>query len=996
MKRAANAPTLRLSIRSGGMIEGVTGAPVRAGAGGEVAIVLDGVVYGTANFSPAKGVQKFTFALPPNLAFAELDVLALPSGESLIGAPFGLTGAYAIDIGEAALEGMEITGAFAASGFMAPIIGIEWLAEGQVAAHGIAVRGPKQPVWRFRAKLRALPRPGQTLVLTPRIGGCVLEKPALTVTPEMLGLIGCLDAASNEHVAGWAIDLASPGSRLKIEVFVDGVMAVTAVAKEPRPDVRRFVPGDGECGFSVALPPHADPTARRRISVRPAGRSIDLAGSPLVIEPVAITGFFDPLHGMYAHGWAMNNAEPDVPVQVEVVGPGGVIVGTGAADQFRGDLLDAGLKGGHCAFKIDLTAQFEALMDKEVSARVAGTNMVLAGSPQRVSINKNILRFLHRRREVPPATAQRLRKMLNHASGAHGVSFIMPIYNTPRAWLVEALESVRTQFCDSWELICVDDGSTVPHVTEILNGYAARDKRIRVLRSPQNVGIARAVNYGLRLVRHDYVAFIDHDDRVEPDAAWQLIRAAKATDADLLYTDEAQTADNTEAITELRLRPAFSHDYYLSHPYFVHLVCARTDLARRIGGWDETLSISADVDFVLRMIEASRNVVHVPAVLYRWRTHAASTGHTKQETVMQATMGALQRHLDRLKTGAKVEKGVWFNQFRIDWPASPGKILIVIPTKNKADLLRVAIDSIERHSTGIDYKLVVIDHQSDEPASRAYLKEIAKRHVVMPYEGAFNFSRMNNLAAARHGKDASFFLFLNNDIEATQDGFLDRLRRLANRRDVGAVGALLMYAGKTVQHGGVILGFNDSAEHALKFQPVWLNDKGRRNLGYNCALSSTRDYSAVTAACLMLRRDVFNEVGGFDESFGIGFNDTDLCLRIGAAGYRILYDGSTLLYHYESATRSQTQQVFHPEDTQRMIGRWGDFLRAGDPFYHPNLSLRTQDHVPREDPNCRIVNPPRVTQLELARLVGRTSSAKPRPPKTITMHARAQLCPPDP
>jgi len=199
---------------------------------------------------------------------------------------------------------------------------------------------------------------------------------------------------------------------------------------------------------------------------------------------------------------------------------------------------------------------------------------------------------------------------------------------------------------------------------------------------------------------------------------------------------------------------------------------------------------------------------------------------------------------------------------------------------------------------------------------------------------------------------------------------------------VGAVGALLMYAGKTVQHGGVILGFNDSAEHALKFQPVWLDDKGRRNLGYNCALSSTRDYSAVTAACLMVRRSVFNEVGGFDESFGIGFNDTDLCLRIAAAGYRNLYDGSTLLYHYESATRSETQQVFHPEDTKRMITRWGGFLREGDPFYNPNLSLRTQDHVPREDSACRVVYPPRVTQLDLGRLARQVKPSK-RKAKTV-------------
>jgi GT2 family glycosyltransferase len=461
---------------------------------------------------------------------------------------------------------------------------------------------------------------------------------------------------------------------------------------------------------------------------------------------------------------------------------------------------------------------------------------------------------------------------------------------------------------------------------------------------------------------------MDHDDTIEPDAAWQLIRAARATNADLLYSDEAQTDENIEGITELRLRPAFSHDYYLSHPYFVHLVCVRTELARRMGGWDERMAISADVDFVLRAIEHADAVAHVPAVLYRWRTHATSTGHAKQASVMQATMGALQGHLDRLGTGARVSEGVWFNQFRIDWPASDGLILIVIPTRNKVDLLRTAIDSIEHTSAGTRYRIVVIDHESDDPATCAYLERIARRHVVMAYDGAFNFSRMNNMAVRRHGADAEFILFLNNDIEAIQDGWLDRLRALANRADVGAVGPLLMYVDKRVQHAGVVLGFNDSADHALKFQSVYLDDRGRRNLGYNCALSSVRDYSAVTAACLMLRRSVFDQVGGFDEEFGIGFNDTDLCLRILAAGYRNLYDGATILYHYESATRSQTKQVFHPEDTRRMIGRWADFLREGDQYYNPNLSLKTQDHVPREEAGCRVLNKPRVTILDLARL----------------------------
>ena len=221
---------------------------------------------------------------------------------------------------------------------------------------------------------------------------------------------------------------------------------------------------------------------------------------------------------------------------------------------------------------------------------------------------------------------------------------------------------------------------------------------------------------------------------------------------------------------------------------------------------------------------------------------------------------------------------------------------------------------------------------------------------------------------AEHGDGTDFVLFLNNDVEATQDGWVDRLRRLAARPDVGAVGPLLMYVDRTVQHAGVVLGFNDSAEHALKFQSVFLDKHGRRNLGYNCALSSVRDYSAVTAACLMMRRHVFDGVGGFDEQFGIGFNDTDLCLRVGQSGLRILYDGATILYHYESATRSQTKQVFHPEDTLLMIERWGGLLTEGDRFYNPSLSLTTQDHVPLEDASCRVLHAPRATVLALSRL----------------------------
>ena len=219
----------------------------------------------------------------------------------------------------------------------------------------------------------------------------------------------------------------------------------------------------------------------------------------------------------------------------------------------------------------------------------------------------------------------------------------------------------------------------------------------------------------------------------------------------------------------------------------------------------------------------------------------------------------------------------------------------------------------------------------------------------------------------KHLGKAAFVLFLNNDVEAIQKGWLDRMASLAARRDVGAVGAMLLYADRRVQHAGVILGFNGSADHALKFQDAWLDENGRRNLGYNCSLTSVREFSAVTAACMMLSSASFLAVGGFDPHFGIGFNDTDLCLRVRATGRKVLYDGHTILYHYESATRSETKQVFHPEDTSRLLATYASLLAAGDPFYNPYLSQTTQDHVAREDAGCRRDKLPRVTQVDLHR-----------------------------
>jgi GT2 family glycosyltransferase len=954
---------------------------------GDMAVVLDGVLHGVLTLPPAaaggrgsggqgtgargiggRATRQAVIDLPPHLLFGTLDLLALPACRSLLLRPWALDAAYGLTVAAPVLDGLAVTGEFGGAPWLADVIGVALLDEGAVAGQGVAIRVPGQPVWRYQVALANLAAPGRGLSLALRVGGMMAKAAPVKIAPNALGLVGCVDVVTPTRVEGWALDLGAAESAVALDVLIDGDVVGTLRPDRKRADISvvNGEPGGVRCGFGFDLPSPEDGHVAKRIEVCVAGTRTGLLGSPAVIDPMpSLMGRFDTLHGMSAHGWALDRSQPGQKVSVEVIGPDGAVLAQGPATHFRGDLLGAGLADGLCAFKVDISAHYERLIGQEVSVRFAGTNVVVAGSPIRIMPNGNQQRFL-RRRDIllnKPGVLPRLRRALNHRAGTTGISIIMPVYNTPRAWLSEALESVRHQFCDAWELICIDDGSTASHVRSLIESYAANDKRVRLLSSPQNVGVTRATNFGLRAAQYPYVTFLDHDDYLEPDAVWQLIRTARQTDADLIYGDEALTDEHLQGILEFRLRPAFSHDYYLSHPYFVHPICVRTEIARRIGGWDESLAISADVDFVLRVLEHANRVAHVPAVLYRWRTHEGSAGHARQEQVMAATQGALQRHLDRLGRGGQVSNGPWFNQFRVDWPSDDGLILIVMPTKNGRTFLQTAVESIERTAAGAQYRLVVIDHESDEPETRDYLREIAARHVVMPYSGVFNFSRMNNLAVAAHGGDAAYVLFLNNDIEATQDGWLDRLRSLAHRAEVGAVGALLMYVDKRVQHAGVVVGFNNSADHALRLQDVFLDDAGRRNLGYNCALTSVRDYSAVTAACLMMRIGVFRDVGGFEEKFGIGFNDTDLCLRVGSAGYKVLYDGYTILYHYESATRAQTKQVFHSADTRRMTRRWSKLLKAGDPFYNPNLSLRTQDHVPREDPDCRIVYPPRVVAL---------------------------------
>ncbi|GAC1337312.1 MAG: hypothetical protein NVSMB18_02040 [Acetobacteraceae bacterium] len=936
----------------------------------QVVLLLDGRPLATAKTVPdgPDGALGFSLALPAHVLGGSVDVVAAETGRSVLAAEVDLNPLRGLRWDGWAMRGRRVTGSFGFEGPAAPVAGlalpVEIRSGSALFGSCYALPGPgERPVYRFTTEVNRLPPPNEDIEITPRIGG-IPVRARLTVTQAVFGYAGYVDSSDAPRAEGWAVDLANSRERVTLELRINGRAVAHAVADRMRLDVKELGLSDGRSGFVIPFPPGIPLDRDVQVEVVVAGSGLNLTNSPYT-KPASppFLGYFDNIDGPYIGGWIVDMHDPQTPVRVEAL-CNGEVVGSGVADLYRGDVENAGLPTARCGFQFLLDRPLPLLFGRDIALHVAGTDHVLAGSPRQIVQNPNITRFLARSRGVPLPSLRRLARRMTHQTRAIGISIIMPVFDPPRDWLVEAIASVKAQWSGNWELICVDDGSREPHVREVLDAYAAEDPRIRVLRAPDNMGIARAVNFGLRAARGNYVAFMDHDDTIEPDAVYRLAQAALETGADLIYSDEVLTGTDINSVIQVRARPAFSHDFYLSHPYFVHMVCVRTTIARELAGWDESLPISADVDFVLRAIERAGTVAHVPSVLYRWRTHERSAGHVKQAQVADATKAALGRHLARLGHAATVADGLGTNQYRIDWPDDGGEVLIVIPTKNRFDLLKTCIDSIEQTAPGANYRIVVIDHQSDDPRTLRYLAGLEGPHTVMPYAGAFNYARMNNLAVRTHGRSADYVLFLNNDVEAREPGWLPRLRSLAARAEVGAVGPLLLYDNDRVQHAGVLVGFSGAADHAMKLLGAYAGG-GVREPGYNCNLTVVRDYSAVTAACLMMRRDVFAKVRGFDEKFAVGFNDTDLCLRIGEAGYKVLYDGHTVLYHHESATRAERKEVEHPEDDARLRTRWARYFERGDPFYSPLLAPRGTDHVLRKDDGCAGRMQARATELTL-------------------------------
>lgn len=533
------------------------------------------------------------------------------------------------------------------------------------------------------------------------------------------------------------------------------------------------------------------------------------------------------------------------------------------------------------------------------------------------------------------------------------ISIVMPTYNTPERWLRQAIDSVVEQWYPHWQLCIADDASTEPHVGEILAEYALADSRISIDSRLSNGHISAASNSALELATGDFVALLDHDDELAPHALFLVAKAViDDPKLDFIYSDEDKL-DARGRRVDPHFKPDFNYDLLLGQNYLSHLSVIRRSLIDEAGGFREGFEGSQDYDLFLRCIEQSapERIHHLPFVLYHWRAIEGSTASstTAKDYPEQAAIRALSDHLDRVATPAIVEPGPAPTAYRARWklPDDRPLVSIIIPTRNGRDLVAQCIDSIESVTTYPNTEVILIDNQSTESASKAYfdLLDHQGRVKLLRYDAPFNYAAINNAGVA--ASSGELLCLLNNDIEVITPEWLDEMVAQILRPGVGAVGAKLRYPDDTIQHAGVVLGLGGVAGHGHK-------RFGHAEFGYFSRLVVTHEVGAVTAACLVTSRRIWDEVGGLDaENLAVAFNDIDFCLRVRRAGHRIVFTPFAELYHHESVSRGgedtvEKQHRFGRE-VEYMLDTWAPEL-LDDPAYSPNLSLEVESFSPARVP----------------------------------------------
>ena len=543
------------------------------------------------------------------------------------------------------------------------------------------------------------------------------------------------------------------------------------------------------------------------------------------------------------------------------------------------------------------------------------------------------------------------------------VSIVMPVYNPTPIWLKQAIDSVCIQIYPNWELCIADDASTDPEIRPLLECYAQMDKRIKVVFREQNGHISAASNSALALAQGEWIALLDHDDLLAEHALfWIVDMINKQPECRLIYSDEDKI-DEAGGRSDPYFKCDWNQDLFYSQNMFSHLGVYHTDLVRKVGGFRIGMEGSQDYDLALRCSEhiASDQIQHIAQVLYHWRIHADSTAHSSNAKpyAMIAGERALNEHFDRQGVNANAESLGYGYRVRYALPECLPLVSLIIPTRNGLKLLKQCVESILAKTTYPNYEILIVDNGSNEPATLRYLKVLALdlRIRVLRDDRPFNYSSLNN-SAVKVARGEIIGL-INNDIEVISPDWLSEMVSHALRPEVGAVGARLWYADDTLQHAGVVLGVHGIAGHAHRFLP-------RDHEGYCGRASLIQSFSAATGACLVVRKSLYEQIGGLNEiELQVACNDVDFCLRLREAGYRTIWTPYAELYHHESATRgfddTPEKQARSAKEVAYMQKRWGDLLQ-NDPAYSPNLSLDNEDFS--------LAWPPRVTPITIRNIHG--------------------------
>ena len=523
------------------------------------------------------------------------------------------------------------------------------------------------------------------------------------------------------------------------------------------------------------------------------------------------------------------------------------------------------------------------------------------------------------------------------------ISIIMPVFNPERDVLREAIESVIEQIYPHWELCIADDASTEPYVKSVLEEYSAQDPRIKVVFQAENGHIARASNASLAMATGEFVALVDHDDLLTPDALYEVaLLLNKHPDADMIYSDEDKIKDDGTLIAPF-FKPDWCPDSFLSRMYTAHLGVYRRSLVNEIEGFRVGYEGSQDYDLVLRLTEKTDKIFHIPRVLYHWRIHDNSTASTldNKNYAYDAAQRAITDALSRRNVSAKAipaPGGYHSVRYTI---SDYKRVSLIIPTKDLGAVLDQCLNSIFEKTTYPNYEVVLIDNGSTEAETQAIIEQWTTkepdRFTCKPLDIPFNYSKINNYAVTQAQGD--YLLFLNNDTEALSPDWIDAMVEQAQRPCIGAVGGLLLYPDDTIQHAGVVGGIGGVAGHSHKYFPATAG-------GYFGQIHTINNYSALTAACLMCRRQVFEAVGGFEEELTVAFNDVDFCFKIVEQGYRNIYLPHVVLYHHESKSRGYEdtpEKVVRSQQEKRyMLNKWQHLIER-DPCYNPNLTKEHED-----------------------------------------------------